>query len=83
MSHTSIKPSFLVQSLVVRGASIMLEDRLPADTRTPVKLPDPNPSLELVAAAMTCPPEYTRPVLRTEVRSVTRTITQPQGNHSG
>ena len=80
---SSVKSSFLVQSLVVRGAIIIEEDRLPAVTMTPVTFSASSPSLELMAAAVTWPPENTRPVLRLEVSSVTRRITQPQGSHSG
>ena len=72
-----------MQSLVVRGAITIVEDMVPAVTMTPVTFPAPSPSLELMAAAVTWPPENTRPVLRLEVRSVTRTMTQPQGAPSG
>ncbi len=69
--------------MVVSGAIAMVEDRVPAVIMTPVTFPAPSPSLEFTAAAVTWPPEYIRPVLRHEVTSVTRTIIQPQGNHSG
>ena len=50
---SSVKSSFLVQSLVVRGAIIIVEDRLPAVTITPVMFSAPSPSLELMAVAVT------------------------------
>lgn len=48
-----IKSSFLVLSLVVKGAIIIVEDSVPAVTMTPVTFPALRPSLELMAAAVT------------------------------
>ena len=48
-----MKSSFLVLSLVVKGAIIIVEDSVPAVTMAPVTFPALRPSLELMAAAVT------------------------------